>query len=549
VNVSVDLAPHEFRANYIYDGDGLSPFFGCDYVVKMNGGSHVAEFTVDGETWVTKLYYQDSGIQNPGETTPQGTEFALDEMREFRIHVFRHPREDPVQEQKVNFHLAPRWQGMRVENDDGDVFELSVPDDLTEGVNVSATGANIEFDRYQRLLQRAASAHDINPRYFEDPHGHSNVQDAERYVRIHKERSGPIHARSGPIAQMAHLLENDRDGYRKLVQNERDERGRHLPGYYHTVTLGPRRIEAAFPSHELPKEVKHYYSREAAGMDESEPLAHPKLGASYQVNRWDETLGVEPDDLARLNEELEETVLAVLAEAGLPVRPSDHDDQGGASDGIETRGPFVPDAYFEASESDRGRNLVSLDLTRIEQQQESVVIKHIADGLSPVEWESLEMLVTDGGEVSPTDIADEYGRHVDSVRRALGRLPDLIEHDYDSVKLRSDHIAEFVHEAVEQAREANRRAVEATAKAAEAAERGIDETTSAFIAFCAKHGIEVDDRSDAQLTLRMGGVRDVGRRVSEAYRLWCDAGKDPARFREAQLHLGEKGYGVAWQFL
>ncbi|MFC4550078.1 MULTISPECIES: MarR family transcriptional regulator [Halorussus] len=434
---------------------------------------------------------------------------------------------------------------MRVENSDGDVSELSVPDDLTEGINVRAVGANIEFDHYRYLLQRAASAHDVNPGYFANPHEHSNVQDAERYVRLHKARSGPIHARDGPIAKMAHLLENDRDGYRKLVQNERDEHGRHLPGYYHTVTLGPRRTEAAFPSHSLPKEVKHYYSREAAGMPESEALAHPKLGASYQVSRWDQRLGVTDDDLAQLTEELEETVLAVLAEAGLPVRPGDRDMKGE----IETRGPYVPDAYFEASESNRDRNLVSLNLTRIEQRQESVVIKHLSDGFSPVEWESLEKLVTDGGTVSPADIADDYGRHVDSVRRALKRLPDLIEHDYGCVKLRSDYIAEYVHEAVEQARDATQRAVEATAKAAEAAERGVDETTSAFIAFCARHGIEVDDRHEARLTLRMGGVRDAQRRVQQAYRLWVNAGKDPARFREAQLHLGERGYGVAWQFL
>lgn len=541
----VDLAPHEFSANYIFDEDGLRPFFGCDYVVKANGGSHITEFELAGETWVTKLYYQDSGILNPGASTPQGTEFALNEMREFRIHVFRHPKEDPVKEQKANFHLTPRWQGMQVETDDGDVFDLSVPDDLTEGVNVRAVGANIEFDRYQTLLQRAASAHDINPGYFANSHPHSNVQDAERYVRLDKNRSGPIHGRDGPIARMAHLLENDRDGYRKLVQNDRDERGRHLPGYYHTVTLGPRRVEAAFPSHKLPKEVKHYYSREAAGIPDSEPLAHPKLGASYQVNRWDETLGVGADDLAQLTTELEEIVLAVLAEAGLPVRPSDHE----SNSAVETNGPFVPDAYFEATESDRDRNLVSLDLTKIEQRQESVVVKHLSDGLSPVEWESLEMLVTDGGEVAPVDIAEEYGRHVDSVRRALNRLPDLIEHDYGSVKLRSSHIAEYVHEAVEQARKATRRAIETTAKAAEAADRGIDATTSAFMLFCAKHGIDVDDRRDAQLTLRMDNVNNVTHRIKEAYRLWCDAGKDPARFREACLHLGEKGYGDAWRFL
>ncbi|MFC4550077.1 MULTISPECIES: hypothetical protein [Halorussus] len=74
MTVYVDLAPHEFAANYIFDEDGLSPFFGCDYVVKANGGSHVAEFQFEGKTWVTKLYYQDSGIMNPGATTPQGTD-------------------------------------------------------------------------------------------------------------------------------------------------------------------------------------------------------------------------------------------------------------------------------------------------------------------------------------------------------------------------------------------------------------------------------------------------------------------------------------------
>jgi predicted transcriptional regulator len=499
VSFFIETAPHEFGANYLFDGgddySGLQPYFACDSIIKRHDGSHVVKFEVDGETWVAKLYYQDSGIVHPGKRTPTGTEFSIQTLREFRIHVFRHPDEDPVGEQKFNCHIAPRWQGMQVENDDGEISSYSVPDAITEAINVSVKGANIEFDRYQHLLQRAASALDLNPRYVRDPHEYSNIQDAERYVRLHKDRSDPIHARDGPIASMAHLLENDRDGYRKLVQNERDEHGRHLPGYYHTVTLGPRRIQEAFPSHQLPKENKHYYAREAYQHPDDHPLAHPKLGASYQANRWDETLGVEPDDIAQLNRELEETVLSTLADAGIPIRPAHADDADELA-----RGPYVPDAYFDAAENDRDDvSLVSLDLTEIRSDQESVVIKHLADGLSPVEWESLEMLVTDGGTVSPQDIADEYGRHIDSVRRALNRLPDLIEHDYGNVKLRSKHIADYVYDAVKQAKDATRRAVEATAKAAEASERGVDESTSAFIAFCAKHGIDVDDRHDAQL--------------------------------------------------
>lgn len=73
-----------------------------------------------------------------------------------------------------------------------------------------------------------------------------------------------------------------------------------------------------------------------------------------------------------LNREIEETVISVLHDAGLDVRP------GG--------GTFVKDAYFDADESDCERDLVSLDLTQLRQSQESVVVKHLADSLSPVEW-------------------------------------------------------------------------------------------------------------------------------------------------------------------
>ncbi|WP_135828954.1 DUF7845 domain-containing protein [Halorussus halobius] len=555
MTVYVDLAPHEFAANFLYTHGGLTPYFAADSIVKRHDGSHATEFRDAGEKWVAKLYYQSSGIVHPGGYTTTGTEWSLHPhtdgkvdtiSREYRIHVFRHPDEDPVEEQKVNYHMAPRWQGMKTVNNEGEVSEFSIPDQIREGVNIKAKGANIEFDRYETLLQRAADALDLNSRYFQNPHDHSNVQDAERYVRLHTDRSGPVHARDGPIAQLGHLLESDREGYRKVVQNDDDGHRNNLPGYYHTVTLGPKRVREAFPSHALPKEVKHYYAREAYQKPDSDPLAHPKLGASYQANRWDRKLGVEKDDLAQLTRELEETVLSVLAEAGLNVRPSEGADPDADPDPDRQ---FVPDAYFEPTESDREVSIVSLDLTELEQKQESIVIQHVADGLSPVAWETLETLVTDGGTVSPDDVAEQYDRHAGSVRRAIKQLPDLIEHDYGEIKLRSDHIAEYVYEAVQDAQDATRRAVEATARAKEAAERGVDETTGAFMAWCARVGIEVDGRRDARLTLRFDGVNNVTRKAKRAYQLWCEAGKDPQRFRSAKLDLGEKGYCPAWQAL
>jgi len=108
-------------------------------------------------------------------------------------------------------------------------------------VNVRLSGSNVDLFRYQSLLRSAALALDLNPSHFRDPHDSSSVQDAARYVRVHEDASGPVHARDGPIAQLSHLLEDDRSGYRKVVQNDSNDHGEKLPGYYHTVTLGPER--------------------------------------------------------------------------------------------------------------------------------------------------------------------------------------------------------------------------------------------------------------------------------------------------------------------
>lgn len=467
---AVELAPHEFAVNFLFNEYGLTPFFAADHQVKVGDGSKQAVFRLDGERWRVTLYYQESGIVHPGQRIPSGTEWQLDQMREFRLTVKRHPEEDPVGQQGFEAHLAPRWQGMKGEQGNGTVTEISIPDGIEEGINVRVWGSNIAFERYLPLLQQAATAVDIRSEYFAEPHPYSNVQDAEKYARVHKTASGAVHARDGPLASMGHLLEHDRTGYRKTVQNDQDNHGDDLPGFYHTVTLDPQRVREVFPTHELPVEVKHYYAKEAANLPDDDPLAHPKVGASYQVNHWDGKVGVSEEDLAQLEAELDRVVYSVLAEAGIDIAPlgSTADEANVEIDGMS---PFVPDAYFDAEVGDQSVEPVVLDVARIRHQQESVVIKHIADGLSPVEWEALETLVTDGGEVSPIDIADEHGRHVESVRRALRQMDDLVAREYGEVRLKSEYIAEMVHDAVEEAREATRRAAETTAKAMEAGAR------------------------------------------------------------------------------
>lgn len=518
----IDTAPHEFTANYNF-ADGLAPYFAFDSVVKQHDGTTTEWFQCDGESWKVTLYYQDSNIANPGDSTPNGTAFDIEEIREFRLSV--EAGGDDRGQRSFNAHVRPRWDGMAVEKNDGTKHQMSVPFD--EGVNIRIAGSNIEFDHYTNLLQQAAHSLSVNWSYFTDPHDSSNVQQAERYVRMDKDQSGPVHARDGPLSRMGHLLESDRHGSRRTEQTDMNERGQQSPGYRHQCGVDEERVQKVWPNHALPKQFKHYYARDHLSMPDSHPLSHPKVGAIYYPKLWrdkDQKLGVSPDELQQLSEELDEAVLGVLHDSGVSVTDT---------------GPYVEDAYFEAELSERERQLVELPLQDIKERQESVVIDKLAGGLSPIERESLETLVTDGGQVSPKDIADSGGFHEDSVYRALDRIDDIVQREYGSVGLRSSYVGELVHEAVKSAEESVSRAVEAGAKALEASERGLDERTSAFVAFASQYcesWQETDDTvkidfGEVEGNSRKDAMKKIRKKLREGKYLWKEMRNDEVKWR------------------
>jgi hypothetical protein len=528
---------HEFTANLNFNTHGLKPWFAADSRIKEGGGSvkrrGVDLDSLEADAAAVKLYYQDSAIQPPeGGETLAGTSVEHDTIREFRIHV---EAMDGLGERKANFHIRPRWANMEAQKDDGTTVEISIPDALAntnhDAVNVRASGSNIPFADYHDLLIDAADALGISKRYFAEFHQPtSNIQDAARYVRIHTDASGPIHARTGPLVQLAHVLEDDRSGYRKLVQNDDDKRGRTKPGFYHTSTLGPERIREVWPNHNLAKEVKHYYKDDYHERNKSDPLHHPKLEAAYQVSQSDETLRYDDDAIQQLNRELDETVYSILADADIDLR-------GGEGS------PYVADHYFDAQNALTDASIISLDLSQIYHEQESVVYKHLVagDGLSPIQQEALGTLVTDGGTVSPENIADAHSRHVDAVYRALGKMDDLIEREYGSVSLKSTYVAELVHDAIQQAETAVERATNATAEALEAADRGLDERTSAFVAWCEKHDLNFNEKSDS-MTINLGEIdaddaKEARRKATEIIRegfdLWTDMNREEMKYRTA----------------
>ena len=552
---------HEFTANLNYD-HGLDPWLACDSVVKQHDGSFETTTEALGETWDVTLYYQKSSILPPRDgVTPNGTEIEHEQLREFRLKV---EAKDELGEKKANFHIRPRWFKMRVENDEGDRHELSIPTSLVEdndAVNVRVSGSNIEFCDYCDLLMCAASAVNVSGHYFQESYLHetSNIQDAAKYVRLDKNVSGPVHARTGPLVSLAHVLENDREGYRKLVQNDSNERGRQLAGYYHTATLGPSRVREVFADHVLPVECKHYYAREAHSRPNGDPLRHPKVEVAYQTSRWNDTLHLTDENLDRLDEELTEWIYSILNDAGLDLRA------GGDT--------YVADQYFDAENGTTTASVVDLDLTEVRHEQESVVYRHLADGMAPTDQECLNVLVSDGGTVSPSDLAEATGRHEDTVYNALGRMQYLIEHTYGEVSLKSTYVSELVADALDRAQEAVERATATAGKAVHASKRGLDETTEKFIAWTEKYGVNYEDKSDS-LTIDLGkidtenGDKSARKLIREGFSLWKAMGRDEATFRTATAHwqVPHKKYqlksissdnptewrnkgGVAWQLI
>ena len=538
----VEPACHEFTANLNYNSHGLKPWFAADSVVKKFGGGTTLE-AVDlpslEDTATVSIRYQDGNLLPPQRgKTPAGTEIDLETIREYRIHVEANDGHDGLK--SVDYHIRPRWFKQKAEKGDGETITLQpggLTSPQTDGVSVRAAGSNLAFEIYDRLLAEAADALGINSWYFDDPHETSNIQDAARYVRVHESASGPIHARDGPLVGLAHVLENDRDGYRKLVQNDSDERDVQKPGFYHTATLGPERIREVWPNHGLPKEIKHYYKRDY--YERSDALAHPKLEAAYQTSRTEETLRYCAETVEQVKRELDECLYSVLADAGLDLRANGD--------------TYVPDEIFSAENILTDAAIVSLNLSQIRHEQEAIIYKHLVDGgLSPIEREALGTLVTDGGIVSPTDIADQHDRHRDAVYRALGRMDDLLDRQYGRVSLRSTYAAELVSDAIKEAEAAVSRATSATAHALEAADRGLDEQTSAFVAFCEAHGLNFSD-GDHGVNIRLGEIqpddagdprdtptpaealkaarREARRILREGHDLWQSMNRNEAEYR------------------
>jgi len=525
INRFVEPNSHAFKANFNFNKFGLQPWLACDSIIKQHDGAITTELQALGDIWTIKLYSTEGNLVPPqNHKTPAGTQIHHEHIREFRLKC---EAQDQAGLRTANFHIRPRWQHLEGQTKCGETVSIGVPQSLvntdTDAVSVGVQGSNIDFQQYNTLLTLAAGAVGINSHYFSPQHLHetSNTTDMERHLRLNQDVSGVIHSRTGPIVQLAHLLEDDRSGYRKLVQNDDDQHGRNVPGYYHSVTLDQNRIQELFPKHQLPKETKHYHIKNTSERPDTDPLSHPKLEVSYQNKLSNQSPDADPDTLADMQHELDEMLYSVLHTAGLSLRAGD---------------TYVEDAYFTNQNYTTTATAIDLDLTQIRHEQESVVFKHFGDGMAPTDQEMLRLLVNDGGNLSPKDISQKTGRHQDTVYDSLGRMNDLVKHTYGEVSLKSTYVSELVADGLKQAEDAIARATNAAATAVNTSKSGLDDTTTAFYAWCSKHG--VDNLGGDSPTIDLGEVEsitEVRKIIRMGLNHWQAMGRDELTFKRAKV--------------
>lgn len=119
--------------------------------------------------------------------------------------------------------------------------------------------------------------------------------------------------------------------------------------------------------------------------------------------------------------------------------------------------------------------------------------------------------------------------------------------------VRSSYVAELVHDAVQEAEDAVKRAAETGAKAIRAAEQGMGASMSVFIAWATRHDVDVDDalnQRDARMKLRFDETGQEARRaIWEGFRIWKEAGMPPERYRIVQIRFGNDDIADAWRYL
>lgn len=498
-------APHEIGANLIYADHGLTPYFALDSVVKKNGGSKQAKFSLDGENWVVKLNYDDSNLE-----AWDADGFDIENVREYKFYI--EALDDDVGERSGTIKFSPR--APYIESKSG-CADTSFPEDL-EGLNAHVQASNIQLDEYPRLIRLAADALDINSKYFDELHSYSNIYTFELYARILREKSGPVYGMGSPMARIFQFV----DGFGKYRELREDNRK--IEGYHYRVRMDSGGSAGLIPGHSLGKQIKHYHPKHPRNSPR-DPLYHPKLGVAFKSNLNTDG-AVAWSDRHELRKELKETIINILHWSSMPVQPNGD--------------TYRHDEYFDVADA-------ADQLTLIEDPTESLAYDQLAQakaalfgdesdpadaGLNSTGEETAKVLA-DGGTQDVDVIAEEIGKSKRTVYRVLDALGDVITNRAGTVSFASDFLREQFQNLL--------------SGASETVQKDSDSGgSSAWSAYLARYGPSISDLPGDSIELDFGHVDsdvDMHAVVRKGLTAWMRSGRERNKFLFGIAHWVQDG--------
>ena len=509
---------HEVDAFLWFDEHGLSPYWAIRSILihEFDGYKKITA-EIDDELWSVELAYSDSGIApRPSDTIER------DVLRDWELHL-----EGPHQA-KAHFQIRARYDDMR--GPDGEV--RSIPWCGGEGLDVHVGSSNVELDRVVPLLQNALDAlfqeagDSVNPSYFQNPRGDSNIVTLEQYVRITRDYAMKLVQSDGIMYRIMHLLA-DKEGTEWVYSADNTD----IVGHRHAFDLDPTSVSDLISDHSLGKRAKLYHPKYVREREtDDDPLSSPKLGVAFHKSiDGDARNWADRRDLVR---ELEETVINMLDWAGIP----------------STADPsaFVPDNHFELDESERKIGRFSDPTPRLEAEQETVMMSVISE-LTPSGQDIVQELATDGGEVHYEELAAETNSSISTIYRVIDQLGDAVESDYGRVRFTSEKIRQEIVGMVTRLEELMGSTAERMADLANVELRSA--SSSALDQWMAKYGAEILDHGDFgggtirfdtilsnAKTLQEPSIYDV---LEEGLKAWTSTGRDPRWFKQLSWNARE----------
>lgn len=483
--MQIKPAPHEGDIYFTFTENGLSPFYALEslrsgYDGWKTEGKPTREIEFNGETYALALDYSESGFK-----PWKHPDFDIETVREYTLYIVA--KDSPHYEGKPadqddrtkggTISVSPRWPNMKSKDGNRDP---SVPDYGKPYIEARTQLSNIPHGDYHNLLKRVFDAYDISASHFQTPHPDSTINDLAYYVRPKREFSGPLHATEGPIARSHNVITGDRSGYRK-----HEEDNTKIPGYRVTTHIEDKKAHSLIKGHELGKEIKHYYPKDPSVWEPDQAPYHPKLEVSYQTRITDETLRYE--DLEDARRELEETILNCLDWAELATSAES-----------DVWCDFDP--YWNVEDTHESRKIEPCPLPKIEDEQEHLVMSLWGD-MTDSDKDVCELLLTDGGSVSPQDAAEKTNNSYRTIRSVTERLEGLIDHTYGELELSSKKIQQELKSRVRAAGDRFEQEIEsATMELADASE---DRARTGWDRWRREYAASIEKR-DFRKIVRMG---------------------------------------------